>query len=77
LVGENGDGRVVGDGRFVGDMVVLDYSAMAVIGVFAETDVRDYEELEIGFADGFDGALDYSLRGEGDCAARLFRFRQA
>jgi hypothetical protein len=34
-------------------------------------DVRDYEELEIGFADGLDGALDYSLRGKGAGAARV------
>src|SRR6266436_7147323 len=42
LVGEDGDGGVVGYGGFVGEMVVLDYSAVAVVGVFAEADVGDY-----------------------------------
>src|ERR1700719_3737043 len=57
-------------------MIVLDYAAVAVVGVLAETNVGDDEEFEIGFADGFDGALDYSLGGERTCAARIFGFGQ-
>jgi len=42
LVGEDGDGGVVGYGGFVGEMVVLDYAAVAVVGVFAKADIGDY-----------------------------------
>src|SRR4029077_8684374 len=58
-------------------MVVLDHAAVAVIGVLAKANVGDDEKFEIGFADGFDGALDYSLGGERTCAARVFGLRQA
>src|SRR4029077_12813727 len=39
--------------------------------------IGDDEKLEIGFADGFDGALDYSLGGERACASWVFRFWKA
>ena len=45
----------------VGDFAVFDDAAVAVVGVFAEADVGDDDEIEIGFADGFDGALDDAL----------------
>src|SRR5579859_6209371 len=66
LLGEDGDRRIVGD------VAVFNYAAVAVVGVFAEANVGDDEKFQIGLADGFDGALDYSLGGERACAARIF-----
>src|SRR5579864_8228150 len=77
LFGEDGDRRIVGDARFIGQRIVLDHAAVAVVGVFAETNVSDDEKFQIGLADGFDGALDYSLGGERACAARIFGFGKA
>src|SRR6266478_3956790 len=71
LLGKNGDGGVVGN------VAVLDDAAVTVIGVLAKANVGDDEKFEIGFADGFDGALDYSLGGERTRAARVLRFRKA
>src|SRR6202035_2624397 len=39
----------------VGDFSVFDDAAVAVIGVFAEADVGNDQEIEFGAADGFDG----------------------
>src|SRR5580704_2615170 len=61
----------------VGDFPVFDYAAVAVVGVFTEADVGDDDEFEIRFADGFDGALDYTVRGGGVAAGGVFRFGQA
>jgi len=36
-----------------------------MVGVFAEADVGDDDEFETGFADGFYGALDDTLRVRG------------
>jgi len=44
----------------VRDFTVFHDAAMAVVGVFAEADVCDDDELEVGFTDGFHCALDYS-----------------
>jgi hypothetical protein len=48
-----------------------------VVGVLAKTNVGYDEKFQVGFADGFDGALDYALGGERACAARIFCFGQA
>ncbi len=66
LLGEDGDGGVIGD------VAVLDDAAVTVVGVLAKADVGDDEKFQVGFADGFDGALDYSLGRERTCAARVF-----
>jgi hypothetical protein len=50
---------------------------MAVIGILAKANIGDDEKFQVGFADGFDGALDYALGGERACAARILRFRKA
>src|SRR5216684_5134083 len=65
LLGKDGDGGVVGN------VALLDYTAVAVVGVFAEANVGDDEKFEICLADGFDGALDHALGGERACAARV------
>src|SRR5260370_3397073 len=66
LVGEDGDSRVIGN------VAVLDYTAVAVVGIFAKANVGNGEKFQVCFANGFDGALDNSLRGKRACAARVF-----
>ena len=61
----------------VGDFTVFDDAAVAVVGVFAEADVGDDDEIEIRFADGFDGALDDAVCAGGAGAGGVFRFGKA
>src|SRR5260370_191165 len=61
-----------GGGGVIGGVGVVDDAGVSVVGVLAKADVGDDEKLEVGFADGFDGALDYSLGRERTCAARVF-----
>src|SRR5256885_17267826 len=71
LLGENRERRVVSD------FAVFDYTAMAVVGIFAKTDVGDDEKIELGFFDAFDGALYNAGCGERTRAGGVFCFGQA
>ena len=42
-------------------IAVFDDAAVAVVGVLAKADIGDDQEIEFGFANGFDGALDDAL----------------
>src|SRR5438105_15660129 len=70
LLGENRERRVVSD------FAVFDYTAMAVVGIFAKTDVADDEKIELGFFDAFDGALYNTGGGERSRAGGVFCFVQ-
>ena len=61
----------------VGDFAVFDHAAVAVVGVFAKADIGDDQEIEFGFANGFDSALDDALCVKRALAARIFCFWQA
>jgi len=56
----------------VGDLAIFDDAAVAVVGVLAQADVGDYQEIEIRFADGFDGALNDTLCVKLALTARIF-----
>ena len=53
---------------------VFDDAAVAVVGVFAEADIGDDDEVELGFADGFDGALNDAFLLAASLCRRVFRF---
>jgi hypothetical protein len=52
-------------GCVVVDLVVFDYAAMAVVGVFAEANVGDNKEVRRSLFDFLYGALDNSGFGPG------------
>ena len=45
------------DARIVQNFAVFDHAAVAVAGVFAQADVGDHEQIELGFANRFDRKL--------------------
>ena len=55
---------------------IVDHAAMAVAGVFAEADVGNYQQIELGFANGFNRALHRALRRRSFRGEFVFMFRQ-
>src|SRR4029077_9034124 len=70
LLGKNRHGGIVGH------FAVLDYAAMAMISVFAQTHVRNDKKFQFRFANRFNGALDHSLGAERTGTARILGFGQ-
>src|SRR5258708_22855792 len=50
---------------------------MAVVGVLAQTDVSHDQQVQLGLANGFNGALNHSVVGIRLSAARIFFLRDA
>ena len=63
--------------RVIRHFSVLHDAAVAMIGVFAQADVGDDEQFQVGLSNALDGALHNALRAERTCSARVLRFWQA
>ena len=63
--------------RIVQNLAVLDHAAVAVAGVFAEANIGDDEQIELGLANRFDRALHRAGRGGRFRAGFVLVFRQA
>ena len=61
----------------VHDFAVFDYAAVAVVGVFAQADIGDHDEIELGFANAIDGTLDDAVLLQRTFATRILCFRQS
>src|SRR5262249_36629796 len=61
----------------VGDFIVFDDAAMAMVGVFAEANIGDDQQAQFRLANGFDGALHNAVFSQRTCTSRVFRFRES
>src|SRR5262249_247720 len=62
--------------RIVGDFVIFADAALAVISVFAKTNVGDHQQIELGAANRFDRPLHHAVLCERAGPTRVFRLRQ-
>ena len=74
LLAEQLERRVVVDVDSAASLV--DHAAVAVVGVFAEADVGDHEQVGRGFLRGFDRLLHDALVAAGIAARRRLSFAE-